>query len=297
MSEYVARLHFQPAGPAAGARVVAGWLIALTGCALLLAQLMRGLDPFPELGSALQTALRSGMVAAAATALGAAPLLLARRVRTSVQDSLLGFGAGVMLAASVFSLLLPAVAAAQDNGATQSMATAQALLALALGAAALLAADRLLPHQHTPEDRRNPAAAWLFVVAIALHNLPEGLAIGVAATLDSTAVAHGIAIQNLPEGLIVASVLVSAGYRRGFALALAAVSGLVEPMAAIVGALMASASSAILPWALGSAAGAMLFVVSHEIIPESHRRGHETLATAGLIAGFAAMMWMDSMLA
>src|SRR5690606_17439141 len=127
--------------------------------------------------------------------------------------------------------------------------------------------------------------------------------IGVAAGLEGTgagsgdAVAAGISLQNGPEGLIVAIALVAAGYGRWLAFGVATVSGLIEPIAAIAGSLMVSVSATVLPWGLAGAAGAMLFVVSHEIIPESHRRGHETLATGGLVAGFLAMMLMDTLLA
>ena len=293
MTEQVARIHLQPATPVGVLRALGGWLIALTGAVLLLAQLLEG---FGGEGSALRTALAGGAMAASATALGALPLLAVRRIEARVQGMLLGFGAGVMLAASVFSLLLPALAVAGEHGASPGQAAAQIALALGVGAAVLLAVDRMLPHLHVPSAQRSASAVWLFVFAIALHNVPEGLAIGVASTGGSGAVATGISLQNVPEGLIVAIALVSAGYSRLFAFAVAAISGLVEPLAAIAGALMVTASTAILPWALGGAAGAMLFVVSHEIIPESHRRGHETLATAGLIAGFVVMMLIDGAL-
>lgn len=293
MSEHVARIHQQAATPVGVLRVLGGWLIALTGAGLLLAQLISGVK---DTDVALQNALAGGAMAALATALGALPLLAVRRIGASAQGMLLGFGAGVMLAASVFSLLLPALAVAGEQGASPTAAALQIALALGIGAAMLLAADRMLPHQHVPDERRSGTAVWLFVFAIALHNVPEGLAIGVASTAGTGAVATGISLQNVPEGLIVAIALVSAGYSRLFSFALAVVSGLVEPLAALAGALMVSTSTAMLPWALGGAAGAMLFVVSHEIIPESHRRGHETLATSGLIAGFIAMMLLDGML-
>ncbi len=296
----VARLHFQPAGPAGALRALTGWLIALTGFAVLLAQAVRDFDGFDL---PLSGALAGGAMAAAATALGAVPLLVTRRIGAGAQGLLLGFGAGVMLAASVFSLLLPAFAAAQAQGGTDTGAALLVATGVAIGAAALLAMDRALPHTHAPDGSRSGTAVWLFVFAIAVHNIPEGLAIGVAAGLNGSnagsgdAVATGISLQNVPEGLIVAIALVAAGYGRLFAFGVAAVSGLIEPVAAVAGSMLVSASAAILPWGLAGAAGAMLFVVSHEIIPESHRRGHETLATGGLIAGFVAMMLMDTLLA
>lgn len=295
----VAQLHFLPASPVGALRALSGWLIVLTGLALLIAQLAGKLEGFDQ---AMDGAIAGGAMAAAATALGALPLLVMRRISAGVQGMLLGFGAGVMLAASVFSLLLPAFAAAQEQGMGNTGAAMLVAVGLAVGAALLLGMDRALPHNHAPDGSRSSTAVWLFVFAIAVHNIPEGLAIGVAAGMNGTgagngdAVATGISLQNVPEGLIVAIALVTAGYSRLFAFAVAAVTGLMEPIAAIAGSMMVSVSAAILPWGLAGAAGAMLFVVSHEIIPESHRRGHETLATGGLMVGFIAMMMMDTVL-
>lgn len=299
MVDKVARLHFQQASPAGALRALSGWLIAVTGLALLIAQFVRSIEGFDL---AVAGAMSGGAMAAAATALGAVPLLVVRRIGAGAQGMLLGFGAGVMLAASMFSLLLPGFEAAQAHTGAQSSAALLVAFGVLLGAGGLLAMDRALPHTHFPEGRRSAAAVWLFVFAIAVHNIPEGLAIGVAAGLDGSgagsgdAVAAGISLQNVPEGLIVAIALVTAGYGRWLAFGVAAVSGLIEPIAAIAGSMMVSVSAAILPWGLAGAAGAMLFVVSHEIIPESHRRGHETLATGGLIVGFVLMMLMDAAL-
>ena len=300
----VARLHLQPASPSGVARALAGWMITLTGLAVLAAQALRGLDGF-ELP--LAAALSGGAMAASATALGALPVLTLRKIGAGMQAMLLGFGAGVMLAASLFSLLQPAFAAAQAQGLGPSGAGMLVATGLLTGALLLLAMDRLLPHSHTPSragpsDVRNGSSAWLFVFAIAVHNIPEGLAIGVASGLgelqagSGSAVATGISLQNVPEGLIVAIALAAAGYSRMFAFVVATASGLIEPIAAIAGSMAVSASAAILPWGLAAAAGAMLFVVSHEIIPESHRRGRETLATGGLILGFVTMMLLDGLL-
>lgn len=291
----LAKLHFQSAGLGALMRAITGWSIAVGGLLVLTAQLTGGL---PALDGALRDAALGGLMAASATALGAAPVLFMRRIGAGTQGLLLGFGAGVMLAASVFSLLLPGFDAAIARGATETGATLVVASGLAIGAALLLALDRALPHTHAPGQSRSVTAVWLFVFAIAVHNIPEGLAIGVAAgdAGSGNAVATGISLQNVPEGLIVAIALASAGYGRVFSFAIAALSGLVEPLAAIMGSLMVTASAALLPWGLAAAAGAMLFVVSHEIIPESHRRGHETLATAGLMTGFVIMMMLDTML-
>lgn len=291
----LARLHFVPAGKFGLLRAAAGWAVAIAGVALLAAQLP--LTP-PSVEGPLRDALLGGSMAALATALGAMPVLFMRSIGARVQGLLLGFGAGVMLAASMFSLLLPGFDAAHASGAGPLAAVFVVAAGFTLGAALLLALDRALPHTHAPGTSRSVAAVWLFVFAIAVHNIPEGLAIGVAAggagTVD--AVATGISLQNVPEGLIVALALATAGYRRLFSFAVAAASGLVEPFAALAGSLMVSGSAALLPWGLAGAAGAMVFVVSHEIIPESHRRGNETLATTGLISGFVLMMGLDTVL-
>lgn len=295
MAPRIARLHFQPASVLGLTRTAAGWTIALAGLVLLALQ---AADALPQIDDSLRAAASGGAMAALATALGALPVLVTRRIGAGVQGMLLGFGAGVMLAASVFSLLLPGFEAAAAQGASPSGAAFTVAAALLAGALALLALDRGLPHSHAPGGQRSARAVWLFVFAIAVHNIPEGLAIGVAAGETSgNAVATGISLQNVPEGLIVAIALVAAGYSRALAFVVAALSGLVEPAAALAGSLMVAQSAALLPWGLGAAAGAMLFVVSHEIIPESHRRGHETLATGGLIAGFVGMMLMDTLLA
>lgn len=288
----VARMHYQPANAAGALRALAGWLIFVAGAAILAAQFAQAIE---DIQVEFSPALAGGAMAALATALGALPLLVMPRITAGVQGMLLGFGAGVMLAASVFSLLLPGFEAAAAQGFARTDAALVVAFAMAVGAAGLLAIDRALPHAHEPSS--GSVGVWLFVFAIAVHNIPEGLAIGVAAgEAGANAVATGISLQNVPEGLIVALALASAGCSRLKAFAVATLSGLVEPIAAIGGSAMVAQVESLLPWALGGAAGAMLFVVSHEIIPESHRRGHETLATAGLVAGFALMMVLDAAL-
>lgn len=251
-------------------------------------------------------ALGGGMVAALATALGTLPVLLSQRLSERTQDTLFGFGAGVMLAACSFSLIIPGIHAARAGGAGAWAAGATLGAAILLGALALLWMERLLPHEHFikgvegGQTSRTLQRTWLFVFAIALHNLPEGLAIGVAYAggdaLRASALATGIAIQDVPEGLVVAMALLAAGYKRSLAVGLGMASGLVEPVGAVLGAAVVSYSASLLPWGLGFAAGAMLFVISHEIIPESHRKGHEAWATGGLMVGFVIMMVLDTAL-
>lgn len=251
-------------------------------------------------------ALGGGMVAALATALGTLPVLLSQRLSERTQDTLFGFGAGVMLAACSFSLIIPGIHAARAGGAGAWAAGATLGAAILLGALALLWMERLLPHEHFikgvegGQTSRTLQRTWLFVFAIALHNLPEGLAIGVAYAggdaMRASALATGIAIQDVPEGLVVAMALLAAGYKRSLAVGLGMASGLVEPVGAVLGAAVVSTSASLLPWGLGFAAGAMLFVISHEIIPESHRKGHESWATGGLMVGFVIMMVLDTAL-
>ncbi len=249
---------------------------------------------------------QSGGVAALATALGTLPVLLAQRPSERLQDTLFGFGAGVMLAACAFSLVIPGLQAVREAGGSAWAASGSVGAAILIGGLALLALDKLLPHEHFIKGREGASAqqlrrTWLFVIAIALHNIPEGLAIGVGYAgnegLRANALAIGIAIQDVPEGFVVAAALLAAGYGRILAVAIGMASGLVEPMGAVVGASIVGHSAMLLPWGLGFAAGAMLFVISHEIIPESHRKGHEVFATAGLMLGFVMMMVLDTALA
>ena len=282
-----------------------GWAIVAAGIVIAVSAFWQFVHGNPV----IQAAFLGGSVAALATALGTLPVLFSQRLSDRVQDTLFGFGAGVMLAACAFSLVIPGLEAAR-NGATFGggpwAAGGIVGSAILLGGLALLAMDRVLPHEHFIKGREGQSAqklrrTWLFVFAIALHNLPEGLAIGVGYAgnegLRANALATGIAIQDVPEGLVVAVALLAAGYKRGFAVALGMASGLVEPLGAVLGAAIVGYSAALLPWGLGFAAGAMLFVISHEIIPESHRKGHEAFATGGLMIGFVLMMLLDTALA
>jgi ZIP family zinc transporter len=251
-------------------------------------------------------ALALGALAAAATAGGALAAFALRGATMRFADALLGFGAGVMLAATAFSLVLPALDAAGALGATPLAAALLVGLGIALGAAAVHGLDRVLPHEHFVKGVEGAALArrvrrvWLFVAAIAIHNIPEGMAIGVGAAglgpAEATALAAGIAIQDIPEGLVPVVALAAIGYRMPVAALIGAASGLVEPVAAVAAAVIVGLSSALLPLALGMTGGAMLFVVSHEVIPESHRNDRGGHATAALIAGFVLMMILDTAL-
>jgi ZIP family zinc transporter len=256
-------------------------------------------------------ALLAGCLTWAVTAVGAMLVFPFRGMSRALLDALLGFAAGVMIAASVWSLLLPAIALAEGFG---SPAWAPAAIGVVLGALTLRLADVLLPHLHfgQPVSRaEGPRTAWrrttLLVLAITLHNVPEGLAVGVAfgaaalgaglpggATLGAAiALAIGIAIQNFPEGLAVSMPLRREGVGPWRCFWYGQLSAAVEPVAAGLGAAAVLAVAPVLPYALAFAAGAMLFVVVEELIPESHLGGHADLATTGTIAGFTVMMILD----
>jgi ZIP family zinc transporter len=242
------------------------------------------------------------------TALGAGVVLVLRGVRRKVLDGMLGFAAGVMIAASFWSLLLPAIELAEEAGLPGWLPASVGFL---LGGAFLWAVDRVLPHLHLglPEqEAEGIKTSWrrsvLLVLAITLHNIPEGLAVGVAfgalgaglpaASLGgAVALALGIGIQNFPEGAAVSLPLHREGMSRWKSLWYGQVSGLVEPVAGVLGAAAALAVRPLLPYALAFAAGAMIYVVVEELIPEaqSHRDTHA--ATFGAMLGFVVMMMLD----
>jgi ZIP family zinc transporter len=211
----------------------------------------------------------------------------------------------MMLAASAFSLLLPGLEAGTEILGNKGAAAAVVVLGMALGVLLMLGLDAFTPHEH---DKTGPCGpghercgrVWLFVFAIALHNLPEGMAIGVSfAQGDMTVglpLTTAIALQDIPEGFAVALAMRAAGFSAPLAVLVAAGSGALEPVGALLGVGLASGLAVAYPIGLGLAAGAMIFVVSHEVIPETHRNGHQTPATLGLMAGFALMMVLDTTL-
>jgi len=240
-----------------------------------------------------------------ATALGAAAAIALREISAKVQDVMLGFAGGMMLAASTFSLILPGLEAARTHTASSALAATIVIAGLALGVALMLALDNLVPHEHETSGRHGPRSerihrVWLFVLAITLHNLPEGMAIGVSLSNGDLSVGipltSAILLQDIPEGLAVAMSLRATGISAGKAALVAMGSGLMEPLGAIIGLAASSGFVWSYPVSMGIAAGAMIFVVSHEVIPETHRNGHQTPATLGLMLGFAVMMFMDTAL-
>ena len=241
------------------------------------------------------------------TALGAACVFLLRDgLGERVNRALLGFASGVMVAASVWSLLIPAM---EQSEAMGRWAFAPAAGGFLVGMAFLLALDRLIPHLHVdsnePEGPRcSLGRSAMMVLAVTLHNIPEGMAVGVmyaglrmgGASLSATgafALSLGIAIQNFPEGAIISLPLHSGGASRARAFLLGALSGIVEPVAALVTILLADVLTPVLPVLLAFAAGAMLYVVVEELIPESAAGHHSNIGTIGFAIGFALMMALD----
>jgi ZIP family zinc transporter len=233
------------------------------------------------------------------TVVGTLPVLFFRSAPRWLMDALMGFAAGVMVAASCWSLLVPAI----DRGGVMS-----ASVGLLLGGAVLYLADQLLPHLHGefPDEARaeGPGVAWqrsvLLMLAMTLHNVPEGMAVGVSfggGDLGSaTALAIGIGLQNIPEGLAIALPLRYGGMSRGRAFFWGQLSAVVEPPAGVLGAALVLTSSAFLPYGMAAAAGAMLYVVVEELIPETVRSGTPDVATLGFIGGFTIMMALDNAL-
>lgn len=244
----------------------------------------------------------ASLLAGLMTGVGAIPVLFRREVSQGASDALLGFAAGVMLAASFFSLILPALdIAAEVHGGKFAPATI-AVGGVLLGSGFMAALNEWIPHEHFFQGRQGPRAIdldriWLFVIAITIHNAPEGLAVGVGFgggdMAGGSVLAFGIGLQNAPEGLAVALALRSCGYSRIRSFGVATLTGLVEPVAGLLGAYAITLSHITLPWALTFAAGAMIYVISHEILPETHRHGFEKQATLGLTLGLVIMMFLD----
>lgn len=242
------------------------------------------------------------------TAVGAAIIFLSKNVNRKFLDMLMGFAGGVMIAASFWSLLTPSIEMAESSGLIGWFPAAVGFL---VGGGFLFGIDKLLPHLHLNlgvEDAEGLKTTWhssvLLVLAITLHNIPEGLAVGVAfgaaaAGLDESlvpgaiALAIGIGLQNFPEGLAVAAPLRREGMSRTKSFFYGQASGMVEPIAGVIGAVAVILMRSILPYALAFAAGAMIFVVVEELIPESQASDNSDIATIGLLLGFVVMMILD----
>jgi ZIP family zinc transporter len=233
------------------------------------------------------------------TVIGTLPVFFLRSAPRRLMDALMGFAAGVMVAASCWSLLQPAI----DLGGTGA-----AVIGLLVGGAAIGLLDQVLPHLHPefPDEavREGPPTRWrrsaLLMVAMTLHNFPEGMAVGVAfgggEAGAATALAIGIGLQNVPEGLAIALPLRREGMSRGLAFWYGQLSAAIEPVAGVLGAALVLAARPALPYAMAAAAGAMLYVVVEELIPETVRSGTTDVATLGFLGGFALMMGLDTAL-
>ena len=236
------------------------------------------------------------------TTVGAAPVLAGRIPNERSRDALLGFAAGVMLAASFFSLIVPSLEISERTYGPGAIPAAIAIGGILLGAGAVALLNKYLPHEHFFQGREGPRSpslrrVWLFIIAITIHNFPEGLAVGVGFGSGNIpqglSLAIGIGLQNAPEGLAVAVALMGEGYTKTRAFVIASLTGLIEPVGGLIGAGAVSFAEPLLPWGLVFAAGAMLYVISHEIIPETHRRGFQNEATTGLILGLVLMLFLD----
>lgn len=253
-------------------------------------------------------ALLAGIFTWALTAVGAAFVFFTKEFNQKIFDSMLGFAGGVMIAASFWSLLNPAIELARNLGLAPWIPTASGFL---LGALILRIVDKILPHLHigfAVEESEGIKTSWqstiLLALAVTLHNIPEGLAVGVAigavssgfsdVTMASAlALTTGIGIQNIPEGVAVSVSLRRENISRFRSFWYGQLSAIVEPIAALFGAIAVLHAKQLLPYALSFAAGAMIFVVVEEVIPESQRHGNTDLATTGSILGFLIMMILD----
>lgn len=242
------------------------------------------------------------------TALGAATVFLFRRTASArVQKVFLGFAAGVMIAASVWSLLIPAIEEAEARGQLGWLPAAGGFI---LGIAFLYGLDRLIPHLHPGTNETKGVSSSmrrtsLLVMAVTLHNIPEGMAVGLtfalaaqhtgepAAYASAVALAIGMGIQNFPEGAAIALPLRKEGISRGRSFLLGSLSGIVEPIFGILAVLTASVIAPYMPWLLSFAAGAMMYVVVEELIPEANLGEHSNIGTLSVMGGFLIMMVLD----
>lgn len=236
------------------------------------------------------------------TALGAIPVLFCTVPDRALRDWSMGFAAGVMLAASFFSLIIPSLEASEEQYGGSVIPAAIACLSILIGMGAIALLNALIPGQQLQPGKEGAAAAslrrvWLLVLAITIHNFPEGLAVGVGFGAEGISsglpLAIGIGLQNAPEGLAVAVLLLGEGYSKWRSWFFATLTGLIEPVGGLLGAGIVSVSEPLLPWGLAFAAGAMLYVINHEIIPEAHRSGHSNKATLGLSVGLVIMLFLD----
>ncbi len=238
-----------------------------------------------------------------ASVIGAIIGFVFKKVSHTFQDIVLGFAAGVMLCAAVVGLVLPSL---EYGGDVPLLVTVAGMFC---GAFCVNIIDKIVPHLHHltgvdgeahPERQETLSKVLLFVIAIAIHNLPEGIAAGVGFGTGDTAqaltIAAGIALQNIPEGMVIIAPMLAAGMSHGRTLLVAVMTGVIEVVGTMIGYFAVSISYAVLPFALSFAGGTMLYVISDEMIPETHAHGSERGATYALIAGFCVMLCLDVLL-
>ena len=249
----------------------------------------------------MQLVLLTALGVGGATVIGAVIGFIFRKISHTFSDIVLAFAAGVMLAAAVLGLVVPSL---EYGGKFGLVIT---ILGIFAGAVCLNFIDRLVPHLHKlagadieSHNNRDLSKVLLFVTAIAIHNLPEGIAAGVGFGSGDTAqalvIAGGIALQNIPEGMVIIGPMLAAKVSPARTLVLAMLTGVVEVVGTLIGFFAVSLASAILPFALAFAGGTMLYVISDEMIPETHAHGHERGATYALLAGFCLMLVTDVLL-
>lgn len=234
------------------------------------------------------------------TAFGALPIFLKQEFSRKLLDCLLGFAAGVMLAATSFSLIIPAI----ESGGGGIRGASLTLVGILFGGLFVDLIDRCFPDTNLylgpSSNHSNLRKVWLFALAITIHNFPEGLAVGVGFgdgnVANGLSLAIAIGLQNMPEGLAVALPFLREGFSAGKAFTISLLTGLVEPIGGMIGVGLVHIAKPVLPLGLAFAAGAMLFVISHEIIPETHKEESSKLTTHSLIVGFVIMMFLDNVL-
>ena len=247
----------------------------------------------------------ASLLAGLCTGIGALGVFAFRQIGERLEDVLLSSAAGIMLAATFFSLIAPGIAFGETQYGSTVYAVLVVIAGIMSGGVVLWQIHRHAPHEHFIAGREGPedprlSRIWLFVIAITLHNFPEGMAVGVGYAAGDggagPALAVGIGLQNIPEGLAIAAALVAVSYSKGTAFTVSLLSGLLEPFGGFIGASAVWLAQPVMPYILGLAGGAMLFIISDEIIPETHSRNNSTLATFSLMGGFVVMMFLDATL-
>ena len=276
------------------------WLIAIS--LFLLSQAIVFGSLYLFIGKVAMIGFFVCILSGLATGVGALPAIFFKEISNDIFNGLLGAAAGVMLAATAFSLLLPGIEFGNEIWPDKGLWIVA--IGMLVGAMFLHLADKKLPHLHFGSELTSQVDSLqkisLFIVAITIHNFPEGMSVGVSfGTGDmhnGLVLAIAVALQNIPEGLAVALPLVALGYNKWKSVGIATLTGLVEPIGGLLGITMVSVFSSVLPFAMGFAAGAMLFVITEEIIPETHSNGRSRYATFALMFGFILMMALDTLL-